>query len=177
LAYFQLQSFAIEPLPLTQVLSKLLNPAYAELGAALTLYHPAGRAPIAVVGHLPWNHVLSPQRMLQMSALSAYMLAERVPFTLISLCPVVFWCRFDARSQDYLIILFNPGFDPAENVEVYPSDGIGRKASVVYATDQVIVREMENKCVLQLPAWAVAVLRFRNPVVVRLTRNGREVVK
>ncbi len=162
LAYFNLQSFAIQPLPQTQVLSKLLNPAYDELGAALTLYHPEGGEPVAVVGHLPWNHVLSPQRMLQMSQLSAYMLTERVPFKLKSLCPIVFWFRFDTTSQNHLIILFNPSFDPAANVEVYPSDGIGGKASLVYATDPIILRETEKKCVLHLPAWAVAVLCFSN---------------
>lgn len=61
----------------------------------------------------------SPQRMLQMSQLSAYMLTEHVPLQLKSICPIVSWFRLDTASQNHLIILFNPGFDPAEYVEVW----------------------------------------------------------
>lgn len=148
--YFGIRSVVLTPTEGTASLSTLTNYREQPLGSALTLRLQEGSAPVAIIGHAPWQYVTFPQRMAQMRRLGAAMLAPSHQPQIESLDrPVAYWHRTGEHGKN-LAILFNPGFD---DVTVPFADCTIRKLAL--ATDGVTLASPTS---VHLPAWSIAVL-------------------
>jgi hypothetical protein len=144
--YFGLCSHALEPEPGTDSLSTLVAYSGKDLGSALTLYRPVDAPPVAILGHAPWMHIVSPQRMEQMRRLADAM-APGSPS--ISSCDraVVLWNRRGLNGKK-MVALFNPGFDSATVTLAG-----GSRLEPVLASPEVVLKAPNEVC---LPGWAYA---------------------
>lgn len=145
LSYFGVRSYALEAAPEAQILSTLYQTGGRELGAALTLRQGPAGAPVAVLGHMPYRFVTSPQRMEQLQNLSQAMLGLR---HLTGTRPVAVWWREGEGKT--LAVLFNAGFDEARHI-VVPAGG-----RLALSTPGVNLRDEA----LHLPGWGVAIIQF-----------------
>lgn len=152
LKYFGLQSFALQTASTTEILSELQDYQGAKLGAALTLHRSPKGVLVAVMGHLPWDFVLSPQRMEQLQNLSDAMMPDVL--SVRSNRPVVQWRRREADSGRELTILFNAGFDAAHKLKI---SGACLSIPALY-TPGVCLSKNAEADTLHLPGWSVAVI-------------------
>lgn len=132
-------------------LSTLTNFIGNELGSALSLNERPGKAPVAVIGYMPWCHVLSSQRIGQLRHLSSRMLGQHMPIELQSNRGVAIWYRTNPKGGEKPAVLFNPGFD-AVNVSLSGAKIEG--LSIKTAGSEIIDNQQ-----IRLPSWSVAVAR------------------
>lgn len=163
LPYFGLTSHAIQPVPAAEIFSDLNAYNGRRLGAAATLIHPAGCAPVAVLGHMPWQHILSPERMAQMRRLSEAMLGIGVPFALEGKPAARLWVRRRTDGQPWIVIVLNPGFDTADDVVIRYLQQLRGQPTLLLSTPRVELDPAESACRLRLPPWSLAVLEMPAP--------------
>ncbi|MBO9610859.1 MAG: hypothetical protein J7639_33215 [Paenibacillaceae bacterium] len=160
LTYYGLQSYALQPAEQAgermEIMSRLFDVSGELLGAAMTLFRPAGKPPVAVLGHMPWHHVLSPQRIRQLQRLSERMLAPSIPLQWSCEGPITVWLK---RKQDRCVmIVFNPGFDTC--TDFYAWSESGGQPHPVMATREAETAVGANRLRAKLPSLSVVVVEW-----------------
>lgn len=142
----------------TETISQLYSCAKRDLGAAATLYRSPPGPPVAVLGYMPWAHLLSPARMSQLRILSAVMLGDAAPVTVRSQRPITWWLRRSEDRRRWVVALFNDRFDPAEDVHICLPRGYNAKLAL--ATEEAQVRGGGDSTTVTLAPWSVAVMEL-----------------
>lgn len=133
LDYFSEKSYKLNCSENVQVLSDLIDYQDNIIGTSAVLYN-GGTAPVAVLGHMPWIHLLSPYKMEQLRNISKFFLGNRIPLKLETQYPIVFWTRRNEKQNRWIIILYNSGFDRATDVKLHLDEGY--KAKLLMRTDK-----------------------------------------
>lgn len=156
LMYFDETSWVLEPKDTTITLSHTQEVVTDKvLGAAMTLFE-GGLAPVVVLGHLPWKHLLSPARVTQLRRVIQYISAQSMP-DLEGDLNVVMCPRKHPSKDQWTISLWNASMDPA----TVTLQDTSLSLALAFSTEGVSVQTNVANVELRLPPWALAVMQSK----------------
>lgn len=149
MGYFNQTSYILDPFAGVETITSARDYREETQGTALSLYRPAGQAPVAVLGYVPWRFFLSKAKIEQLQNLSIAMLNQERVFR--STAPVVYWQRKGADKA--LDIFVNPSLETME-VAVLRTD-----AEILLKTDGV----ERTETAISLPPWGMCMVSRQLP--------------
>lgn len=154
--YFNAVSHVLDPLPQTQVITEACNALTGQsVGASLTLFQPDSASPVAVVGHSPWQHSLTPPRMRQMRRMTQVMVPELDLVRIQTEAAIALWYRRNTGNTGDLMILCNPSQETV-CVDVQSQSPCYK----VIQTECSHAQSLDHGLRWTLPSWSIGVCRI-----------------
>jgi len=157
LPYFDATSHVLELLPQAVEISEAQVAINGQrLGSSSSLFRPANAAPVAILGHAPWKHILTAPRIHQMRTLFESMQSTASPLEIVEPVACALWLRADVNGKPTIASICNT----SQETMTLNLRGKDSKISPIFVTEHATATKSSDQLTLALPPWTLAVCKI-----------------